>query len=98
MKTDVLRVDAESPERLKIKTAAQLLKDGKIVAIPTETVYGLAVNAQDKQAVDRLYEIKKRPKDKPFTIQIADLSQLKDYTEEIETYCQEVKECLSAFC
>ena len=43
MKTELLKIDAEIPEAQKVKRAAQFLKDGKIVALPTETVYGLAV-------------------------------------------------------
>lgn len=82
MKTEVLKVDAESSEDAVTK-AVDILKKGGIIAIPTETVYGLTVNADDKKAVDRLYSAKKRPEEKPFTIQIADLSQLKSYLDNI---------------
>ena len=46
--------------------AAKVLADGGLVIIPTETVYGIAVDARNKEAVERLYKIKNRPKTKPF--------------------------------
>lgn len=50
--------------------AAQLLRSGKVVAIPTETVYGLAANAFDPEAVIRIYEIKKRPRFNPLIVHV----------------------------
>jgi len=79
MKTEILKIDSNSPEASKIEKAVQVLRQGEIIGIPTETVYGLAVDADNREAVMQLSDIKKRPKDKPFTIQIADLSQLRDY-------------------
>ncbi|MBI3396560.1 MAG: L-threonylcarbamoyladenylate synthase, partial [Spirochaetia bacterium] len=53
--------------------AAQILRDGGIVVFPTETVYGLAANAMDHAAVNRLYELKGREaENKPFTCQVPD--------------------------
>lgn len=54
-----------------------MLKDGGLVAFPTETVYGIGANLLDKKAVKRLYEVKKRPRNKPFTVHIASLGQIK---------------------
>ena len=48
-----------------IKTAAKILKKGGLVAIPTETVYGLAANALDKKAVANIFKAKGRPQDNP---------------------------------
>ena len=50
-----------------VEGISNFVKEGKIIAIPTETVYGLLVCAENQEAVDRLYTIKERPKDKPFT-------------------------------
>lgn len=83
MRTEILKIDANSPEPPKVKKVARFLQRGGIAAIPTETVYGLACNAKDRVALDRLYTIKKRPKDKPFTIQIANLSQLRDHIDKL---------------
>ncbi len=57
-----------NPDISVVKQAVDILKKGGIVALPTETVYGLGVISNNKDAVKRLFEVKKRPKDKPFTL------------------------------
>ena len=54
----------------KISAAAKILREGGLVGIPTETVYGLAANGLDEKAVKRIFEAKGRPQDNPliFTI------------------------------
>ncbi|MFA5100967.1 MAG: Sua5/YciO/YrdC/YwlC family protein, partial [Candidatus Omnitrophota bacterium] len=61
-----------------IKEIAHILKAGGIVALPTETVYGLAVSSQNPDAVAKLYALKKRPQDKPFTLALADIATVTD--------------------
>ncbi|MBU4149048.1 MAG: L-threonylcarbamoyladenylate synthase, partial [Candidatus Omnitrophica bacterium] len=77
MQAKVLKIDPHFPQSDLIKEAANVLKKGGLVAFPTETVYGIGANLLDKRAIDRLYEIKKRPKDKPFTVHIAKFETLK---------------------
>ncbi|MCX5686585.1 MAG: L-threonylcarbamoyladenylate synthase [Candidatus Omnitrophica bacterium] len=77
-RTIVLKVDPETPDKRSISKAADVIKKGGIVAFPTETVYGLGANVLDKKAVARLYKVKLRPRAKPFTVQISDISALKD--------------------
>ena len=72
MNTEVIKINPEEPERVFLRQAADVLMDGGLVAFPTETVYGLGANYLDKKAVGRLYEVKSRPANKPFTIHIAD--------------------------
>jgi L-threonylcarbamoyladenylate synthase len=72
--TEILSISRKS-----IKRARRLLRDGEIVAFPTDTVYGVGVNAFDRSAVRKLYKAKKRPSDKPvpvFITQIDDLNQV----------------------
>ncbi|UCB57271.1 MAG: threonylcarbamoyl-AMP synthase [Candidatus Omnitrophota bacterium] len=76
MKTKIIKIDPENIELAKIKKAAEVIKKGGIVAFPTETVYGLAADFFNKEAVERIYKIKKRPKDKPLSVQIEDISYL----------------------
>ncbi|NHF60598.1 threonylcarbamoyl-AMP synthase [Flavobacteriaceae bacterium TP-CH-4] len=64
-----------------ISFCQQLLKEGQLVAIPTETVYGLAANAFDKKAVKKIFEMKGRPFFNPLIVHIHSLEQLKDLTE-----------------
>lgn len=61
-----------------IKAAAKAIREGKLVAFPTETVYGLGANALMPQAVKRIFEAKGRPSDNPLIVHIADISQLND--------------------
>ena len=56
--------------------AAQILKDGGLVAIPTETVYGLAANAYNGDAVTRVYEAKGRPTDNPMIVHISSIDEI----------------------
>ena len=51
-----------------VQQAVSLLKSGELVAVPTETVYGLAANAFDAQAVSRIFEIKGRPANNPIIV------------------------------
>ncbi|MFN5813902.1 MAG: L-threonylcarbamoyladenylate synthase, partial [Bacteroidota bacterium] len=60
-----------------VSKARQLLELGELVAIPTETVYGLAANALEVKAVAKIYEAKNRPEFNPLIIHVADMDQLK---------------------
>lgn len=66
--------------------AAKCLKAGGIVALPTETVYGLGVDAENETAIARMYEIKGRPKDHPVIVHIAEYQDLSYWTTEIPDY------------
>ena len=57
-----------------VKRAAELLRAGEVVALPTETVYGLAANALDPKAVARIYEIKGRPSRNPIIVHVAGIA------------------------
>jgi L-threonylcarbamoyladenylate synthase len=69
-----------------LATAAQALKDGSLVAFPTETVYGLGADATNVQAVARIYEVKGRPSDHPLIVHIADLKYLDQWISDIPEY------------
>lgn len=66
-----------------IAGAAQILKNGGIVGIPTETVYGLAASAFDDSAIKKVFEAKGRPQDNPLIVHICDMSQLKEVARDI---------------
>jgi len=63
-----------------IQIAAKLIREGKLVAFPTETVYGLGANALDPLAVAKIFEAKERPSFDPLIIHIADINDLKKLT------------------
>lgn len=62
---------------------ANALKEGKLVVFPTDTVYGIGTNAYDKDACEKIYEVKGRPKYKPLIVLISDIAMLKEMVEDI---------------
>ena len=72
-----------SPSEDDIQVAAELLKKSEVVAIPTETVYGLAANAFDEEAVRKIFKAKGRPCDNPLIVHISDLDMIKDIASEV---------------
>ena len=65
----------------ELDEAAKLLKEGKVIAFPTETVYGLGVVYDDQKAYDSLCQIKRRPPEKPFTLMLADVKEVGKYAD-----------------
>ena len=76
--TRVLTVDPVAPTRAALRAAADTLRAGGVLALPTETFYGLAVAALDVGAVRRVFELKGRPESKPLLV-------LVDSVEMVET-------------
>ena len=68
-----------APNETSIKDAAEVLRGGDLVAMPTETVYGLAANALDGKAVAKVFEAKGRPSFNPLIIHCADVDQVSEY-------------------
>ena len=81
MKTILIREDLEQ--------AAELLRNGGLVGVPTETVYGLAGNGLDEAAVHRIYEVKGRPELKPLALMVPD-------ADGMERYCVAVPQAAKA--
>ena len=67
----------------KISAAAKILREGGLVGIPTETVYGLAANGLDSEAVKRIFEAKGRPQDNPLILHVTGPQWLPRYCEDI---------------
>ena len=65
---------------------AQALKNGALVAFPTETVYGLGADASNEKAVARIYEVKGRPQDHPLILHIASMKDITYWAEDISDY------------
>jgi L-threonylcarbamoyladenylate synthase len=66
-----------------IPLAAEIIKSGGLVAVPTETVYGLAANGLDARAVEKIYEVKNRPETKPISLLVASM-------RDVERFCREI--------
>ena len=71
------------PPWTSVSEAASLLKEGEVVAIPTETVYGLAGNAFEPKALAKIFAAKERPTFDPLIVHIADIAQLTDIAKDI---------------
>ena len=69
-----------------LRNAANHLRKGALVAFPTETVYGLGVDAENESAVARMYQVKGRPANHPVIVHIADQNQVGYWAEEIPDY------------
>ena len=82
METKIVRIKEDHEEKW-IEEAGQILKDGGLVAFPTETVYGLGANALDEEAAAKIYSAKGRPSDNPLIVHIADFSDLEKIVEEV---------------
>jgi len=94
METRILRLSPNSPEQDKIKIAADLIKTGKLVAFPTETIYGLGANALNGEAIKDIFKAKGRPQDNPLIVHIADKEDLNKYVLSIPN---KAKKLIDAF-
>jgi L-threonylcarbamoyladenylate synthase len=80
MQTDIIKIDFSQPLGAQLHSCAEVLRNGGLVAFPTETVYGLGGNALDADAAKKIYAAKGRPSDNPLIIHIAK-------PEDAEKYC-----------
>src|SRR6266487_3725504 len=71
---EVLATHTPELFRKAVAKAAELLRAGQLVALPTETVYGLAANALDAAAVERIFAVKGRPSHNPIIVHVADIA------------------------
>jgi L-threonylcarbamoyladenylate synthase len=69
-----------------LSQAALSLKNGALVVLPTETVYGLGADASNEKAVSRIYEVKGRPQDHPLILHIASMNDITYWVDEISDY------------
>ena len=79
-----------TPTPEQIQTAAKNLKNGLLVAFPTETVYGLGADAVNEIAVSRIYSVKGRPSNHPLIVHIASIDQLDQWTRNIPEYARKL--------
>jgi L-threonylcarbamoyladenylate synthase len=88
--TPVRPVSPASPDPGVIREAAELIRAGKLVAFPTETVYGLGAAAMDPAAVRRIFEAKGRPATNPVIVHVADASQAREVTADWPTAAEKL--------
>jgi L-threonylcarbamoyladenylate synthase len=76
----IIKLDNNNLEET-VKIAGEFIKEGKAVVCPTDTVYGLVCDATNKKAVEKIFTIKDRPKDKPLPIFVKDIVMAKELAE-----------------
>lgn len=81
--TKIVRVNKNNPEIELIDFAAKVIKEGGLVAFPTETVYGIGVNSFNEEAIKKIFIAKGRPQDNPLIVHIAELEQIYDLVKEV---------------
>ncbi len=92
-KTTVSKVNSRNPDSEKIRVAADIIKNGGLVAFPTETVYGLGADALNPKAVLNLFKAKKRPLDNPPIIHIEDNEDVYSLVRKIPPEAEKLIEC-----
>jgi len=83
VQTEVIRIDPAAPERAALRRAAAAVAAGKLVAFPTDTVYGIGCRPDDKKAVEAVYEAKGRPRVLPLVLFITGADELGRYAAAI---------------
>ncbi len=86
MSLEKIYIDPENIDLNLVGKVAESIREGKIVAMPTDTVYGLAANLSRKDVLERLYKIKQRPIDKPFTVHISSAKDIDFFTDILPPY------------
>ena len=88
MTTPLRSIHPSHPEPPLIEEASRIICEGGLVAFPTETVYGLAADATNPSAIERLNRVKGRPPEKPYSIHLYEPAQVADFVEAIPPLAQ----------
>ena len=94
MKTEVIKIDQNNMDTEALERAAAIIRDGGLVAFPTETVYGLGADALSAEASKKIYAAKGRPSDNPLIVHVAEFSDMEKIAQEMP---EEAKKLADAF-
>ncbi len=92
MNTEIVKIDVANIDEKVIEKAAEIIKNGGLVAFPTETVYGLGANALDSDASKKIYEAKGRPSDNPLIAHIASIDSLNEIVDGVSDVAKKLIE------
>ena len=92
MSAEMLHVHPDEPQPERIDYIVSCLRKGDVVALPTDTFYGLAVDPVNLQAVEQIYQIKNRPKNKPLSLLIASLAQAYELARDTDALLDKLAE------
>jgi tRNA threonylcarbamoyl adenosine modification protein (Sua5/YciO/YrdC/YwlC family) len=77
----IYRINPQNPQKRLIAKAVDILKTGGVIAYPTDTIYGFGCDILNKKAIQRIYQIKKRDRSKPFSFICSDLKNISEYAQ-----------------
>ena len=83
MAAELVKINSDQPEANLVSYAAERIRHGEVVGMPTDTFYGLAADPVNLRAVERIYEIKGRSKHKPLSLLIESIDQAEDLAREL---------------
>ena len=92
MQTKVIQIDSEQIDIRKMQEAAELIRQGELVAFPTETAYGLGADALRPEASAKIYEAKGRPSDNPLIVHICKLEELERIAKDVPAQARKLAE------
>ena len=78
MRAEIVKINSEKPEASLIRYAAEQIRAGEVLGMPTDTFYGLAADPFNLRAVERVYEIKSRSRHKPLSLLIESVDQAEE--------------------
>ncbi|HAO19559.1 MAG: threonylcarbamoyl-AMP synthase [Desulfobacteraceae bacterium IS3] len=77
----LIHINPNNPQERLIKKVAEILKDGGVIAYPTDTHYGIGCDIMNKKAIETVYQLKQRENKQPFSFICADLKDISDYAK-----------------
>jgi tRNA threonylcarbamoyl adenosine modification protein (Sua5/YciO/YrdC/YwlC family) len=90
----IFRINPSNPQKRLIDKAVALLKEGGVIAYPTDTIYGFGCDMYNKKAIQRIYQIKQRDPQKPFSFICSDLKNISLYAQVTNPAYKIMKRCL----
>jgi tRNA threonylcarbamoyl adenosine modification protein (Sua5/YciO/YrdC/YwlC family) len=77
----ILQINPQNPQKRLIRRAVEVLRNGGIIAYPTDTFYGIGCDIFNKNGIERIYHLKRRPKKQPFSFICADLKHISEFAQ-----------------
>lgn len=90
----LLEINQYNPQARLIAQVIEVLRKGGVICYPTDTMYGIGCDIFNQKAVKRVYQIKKRPKHKPFSFMCSDLKNISEYSHVGNTAYRLMRKCL----
>jgi tRNA threonylcarbamoyl adenosine modification protein (Sua5/YciO/YrdC/YwlC family) len=77
----LININPQNPQQRLIRKVVEVLNAGGIVVYPTDTYYGIGCDLMNRKAIEKIYQLKRRDQDKPFSFICSDLKNISDYAK-----------------